>query len=91
MESRTYKDLEYISEIEKAVSTASPVTEMIRAGADASEMLRLALGAIPFEELATYPVEFRCKCSYERAVKIVTALGREEVEDMIEKDKGAEK
>jgi molecular chaperone Hsp33 len=35
-------------------------------------------------------VEFRCKCSYERAVRIVTGLGREEVEDMLSKDRGAE-
>jgi molecular chaperone Hsp33 len=63
---------------------------MIRGGADAQEMLRLALGDIPFDALETHPVEFRCKCSYERAVRIVTALGEEEVKDMLEKDKGAE-
>jgi molecular chaperone Hsp33 len=53
-------------------------------------MLRLAIGALPFNALETRRVEFRCKCSYERVVRIVTALGREEVEDMLEKDKGAE-
>ena len=79
-----------IAAIEKAMSTAPHVTETIRGGADAIEMLRLALGDIPFDALETHPVEFRCKCSYERAVTIVTALGREEVEDMLEKDKGAE-
>jgi molecular chaperone Hsp33 len=35
-------------------------------------------------------VEFRCTCSYQRAVQIVTALGEAEVRDMIEQDKGAE-
>lgn len=79
-----------IAAIEKAVSNAAHVTEMIRGGADAEEMLRLALGDIPFDLLETHPVEFRCKCSYERAVRIVTALGEEEVKDMLEKDKGAE-
>jgi molecular chaperone Hsp33 len=63
---------------------------MIRGGADAKELLRLALGDIPFEALEILPVEFRCKCSYERVVRIVTALGHEEVEDMLIKDKGAE-
>ena len=52
--------------------------------------LRLALGGLPFDTLETRPVEFRCKCSYDRVLNIVTALGREEVEDMLEKDKGAE-
>jgi len=79
-----------IAAIEKAAADAPSVTEAIRGGADAAEMLRLALRGIPFDVLESRPVEFRCKCSYERVVRIVTALGREEVEDMIEKDKGAE-
>jgi molecular chaperone Hsp33 len=53
-------------------------------------MLQTALGGIVFDVLESHPVEFRCKCSYERAVSIVTALGREEVEDMLVKDNGAE-
>ena len=79
-----------IAAIERSMSTAPSVTEAIRSGADAVEMLRLALGGLPFDTLETRPVEFRCKCSYDRVLNIVTALGREEVEDMLEKDKGAE-
>ncbi|HKQ93622.1 MAG TPA: Hsp33 family molecular chaperone HslO [Blastocatellia bacterium] len=79
-----------IAAIEKAAADAPSVTEAIRGGADATEMLRLALKGLSFDTLESRPVEFRCKCSYERVVRIVTALGREEVEDMIEKDKGAE-
>jgi molecular chaperone Hsp33 len=79
-----------LAPIERAMATSPSVTEAIRGGADAGEMLRLALGGLPFETLETRAVEFRCKCSYERVVNIVTALGREEVEDMLEKDKGAE-
>jgi molecular chaperone Hsp33 len=33
---------------------------------------------------------FYCQCSRERALLIVSALGSEEVEDMLEKDNGAE-
>jgi molecular chaperone Hsp33 len=83
-------DVSALAAIESSMSTAPSVTEAIRGGADAAEMLRLALGDLPFETLDARPVEFRCKCSYERVVSIVTALGREEVEDMLEKDKGAE-
>jgi molecular chaperone Hsp33 len=79
-----------IAAIEKAAADSPSVTDAIRGGADATEMLRLALRGLPFDTLESRPVEFRCKCSYERVVRIVTALGREEVEDMIEKDKGAE-
>jgi molecular chaperone Hsp33 len=79
-----------IAAIEKCILNAPHVTETIRGGADASELLRLSLGDLAFDVLETHPIEFRCKCSYERAVNIVTALGRDEVEDMLEKDKGAE-
>ena len=76
--------------IEKSVSSAPHVTEMIRNGADAEMMLQTVLGNISIDVLERHQIEFRCKCSYERAVNIVTALGREEVEDMLEKDSGAE-
>ncbi|HEX5081584.1 MAG TPA: Hsp33 family molecular chaperone HslO [Blastocatellia bacterium] len=79
-----------LAAIERSMSAAPSVTDAIRGGADAAEMLRLALGNIRFNTLETRPVEFLCKCSYERVVSIVTALGREEIEDMLEKDKGAE-
>ncbi len=83
-------DAEIIAAIEQSVTRAPHATEMIRQGADARKILQLALGEIPFAVLAECPLEFRCTCSDERAVNIVTALGTEEVEDMLEKDKGAE-
>lgn len=76
--------------IERSISSAPHVTTMIRSGADAAGILRSALGDMPFEVLETHAVEFRCKCSYERALNIVAALGSEEVTDMLVKDKGAE-
>ena len=79
-----------IAAIERAVSKAPQVTEMIRGQADAREILRIALGGIELDVLETQRVDFRCKCSYDRAVNIVTALGEEEVKDMLEKDNGAE-
>ncbi|HZS08296.1 MAG TPA: Hsp33 family molecular chaperone HslO [Blastocatellia bacterium] len=81
---------EMIAAIEASVSRAPHATEMIRQGARAREILQIALGDIPFEVLDERPVEFRCTCSYERAVNIVSCLERDEVEDMLEKDKGAE-
>ncbi len=81
---------ETIMAIERSISSAPHVTEMIRSGADANGILQTALGDIAFEVLELNSVEFHCKCSYERAVSIVTALGHEEVEDMLVKDNGAE-
>lgn len=76
--------------IEDTVSRMPHLTELIRSGADAEQILQEALGIIPFEVLQKIPVEFRCRCSYDRAVNLVAALGEAEVKDMLEKDKGAD-
>ena len=84
-------DPKLLAQIEAAVADAPQVTDMLRRGADAEMMLQTVLGdLLTFDVLASHPVEYRCKCSRERVVNIVTALGRDEVEDMLVKDKGAE-
>jgi molecular chaperone Hsp33 len=79
-----------LAALEQAILQAPHPTEIIRSGGDAETLLASALGDLPFEVLERTPVEFRCNCSYERAVNLVSALDRAEVEDMLEKDKGAE-
>jgi len=79
-----------LAALEHAILHAPHPTEVIRAGGDAEALLASALGDLPFEVLERAPLEFRCNCSYERAINLVSALDREEVEDMLEKDKGAE-
>jgi molecular chaperone Hsp33 len=76
--------------IEDTVSRMPHLTELIRNGADAEQILQEALGLIEFEVLEKIPVEFRCRCSYDRAVSLVAGLGEDEVEDMLEKDQGAD-
>ena len=83
-------DESVVAALEASIARVPHATEMIRQGADAREILHIALGGLPFEVLEERPLEFRCNCSYERAFNIVSALGRDEVEDMLEKDRGAE-
>lgn len=83
-------DEKIVAAIETIVAVAPHVTEMILSGADAKEMMSMIFGDLPFELLGTHPVEFRCKCSYERAISIVSMLGAEEVAEMLETDKGAD-
>jgi molecular chaperone Hsp33 len=81
---------ETLAAIEKAVMQAPHPTEMIKRGVDAEGMLQLVLGEMPFETLHRMPVEFRCNCSYDRAIHLVSCLERAEVEEMLAQDKGAE-
>lgn len=79
-----------IAAFDEAVRKAPPVTDVLRGGADARGLLSTVLGTIEFQLLETHPIAFRCKCSYQRAVRIVTALGEAEVNDMLVQDNGAE-
>lgn len=81
---------ETIAALEASVSRAPHVTQIIREGGGPEELLQAALGDLGFEVLEETPVEFRCTCSYERAVNIISALDRAEVEDMLREDQGAE-
>ncbi len=79
-----------IAVIEASAARAPHITEMIRQGAGTGEILQTALGGMDFEVLEQRAVEFRCTCSYDRALHIVSCLDRAEVEEMLVKDEGAE-
>lgn len=79
-----------IRHLENSIQKAPPSTEMIRAGLSPIEMLRTALGEMELLVLDEKEPSFACPCSHERALQIISALGREEVEDMLEKDNGAQ-
>lgn len=81
---------ELISEIERTIAAAPSSTDMIRDGMSAPEMLQLALHGQEIKILEEVEPRFQCQCSRERALFIISALGRTEVEDMLKKDNGAE-
>jgi molecular chaperone Hsp33 len=78
-----------LARLEATLAQAPHVTERIRRGASAEELLLEAIGDFELTVLNRRPVAFSCTCSYERAINIVTALGTDEVADMLEKDHGA--
>ena len=53
-------------------------------------MLQRVLGDLDLRVLEEKEPRFYCQCSRERAKLIISALGREEMQDMLTKDKGAE-
>jgi Disulfide bond chaperones of the HSP33 family len=78
-----------ITMIEDTIRHAPHLTSVINEGSDVRDLLKLALGEIDFEILHEKPVSFRCNCSPERAASLISSLSKEEVESMIEQDKGA--
>jgi len=78
-----------ITMIEDTIRHAPHITSVINNGAAPRELVKLALGEIDFEILEEREIEFACNCSFERAVSLIGSLGRQEVEAMLEEDKGA--
>ncbi len=78
-----------ITMIEDTISHAPHITSIINEGASARNLVKLALGEIDFEILEEKEVAFDCNCSFERAVSLISSLGREEVAAMLAEDKGA--
>ena len=78
-----------IAEIEENIRTAPHLTSLIKEGASSEELLQIALGTIDYNVLEEKPVSFACNCSFDRAVALISSLGKTEVESMLAEDKGA--
>lgn len=76
--------------LERKISRAPYTTDLVREGLSPIEMLQAVLGDLEVLVLEEREPRFYCQCSRERALLIISALGRNEVEDMLEKDNGAE-
>ena len=78
-----------VTMIEDTVLNAPHLTSVIKGGATPEALLEMVLGIIEFRVLSESPVKFECTCSQEKAVTMIAALGKAEVESMLEHDKGA--
>ena len=78
-----------VTMIEDTMAHAPHLTSIIREGASPEDLLRTALGVIEFEVLGEQQIRFQCTCSFDKAVGMIGALGKEEVESMLAEDNGA--
>lgn len=78
-----------VAAIESSIGKNLNTTNLIRDGARPVDLLRAALGDIPFEVLEEREVRFACTCSYERAASLVSSIEIAELELMLREDKGA--
>lgn len=79
-----------VTMIEDTIRHAPHLTSIIREGATAHDLAKLVLGEIDFEVLEEKPVSFECNCSFDRAVSLISSLGRDEVASMLAEEKGAQ-
>lgn len=83
-------DEDVVSQINEAVINTPPITKMLREGCSLEQIISNALGSNDYEILEQRRVSFRCSCSHERALNLISALGLNQIQDMIEKDGKAE-
>ena len=79
---------EVIEAIEKKLNTLPTVSEMFQNGMSLEQIGKM-LADDTFEVVETTPVRFRCTCSKSRFSKGIISLGKDEIQDMIDKEHGA--
>lgn len=79
---------ETIAKIEKRVREAPGISKRLLEGATAEDILKDYLGDFDLMELEhPFPVQYHCRCSYERVLRSVVLLGIEEIDDAIAENK----
>ncbi|HEX8458997.1 MAG TPA: Hsp33 family molecular chaperone HslO [Pyrinomonadaceae bacterium] len=82
-------DAKIIAAVEDSIRRGPHTTTLIREGARPVDLLRAALGDLPFEVSEEKAVSFACTCSHERAVSLISSIDRAELETILREDKGA--
>ncbi|WP_246946053.1 Hsp33 family molecular chaperone HslO [Bacillus pinisoli] len=81
---------ETIDHIEKRLSTIEPISKLIQKGLTPEQILDEVLGEGQVRVLDKMPISFECQCSKERIENALRSIGKEELEDIIEKEGKAE-
>lgn len=88
---KSAKDESLISLLESRVGTLADFTPKLRANQTLPDIFETLVGDLGLEILpGTQLVRFNCPCSYDRMLGALKMLGADELQDMIEKDGGAE-
>jgi molecular chaperone Hsp33 len=74
--------------LERRTQALPTVTHMLNTGATADEVLASAVGELPLAVHDRRPVRFACRCSHAKVVRVLVALGRDEIRRVL-KDEGA--
>lgn len=85
------RDEALVETLESRVASLAGFTPLLQAGLTLPEILEQLLGDMGLEILPeTQLVRFHCGCSFDRVLGALKMLGEAELQDMIEKDNGAE-
>lgn len=69
--------------IEQALAAAPAATTMVCDGCTPAEMLDRALGGLELDVVRHITPQWQCSCSYERVIRMLLALGEQELRQMM--------
>ena len=82
---------ETVAKIEKRVQEVQSISNRILQGATAADLIKDYLADFKLMELDhPYPIEYHCRCSFERAKRSIMLLGLEDIDDMLKEKKPAD-
>lgn len=81
---------ETLDQIEQSLKELPQVSEMLAEEKDLEQLLIALVGEGNYKLLEEMPVSFKCDCSKERFANAIVTLGKEEIQEMIDEDDGAE-
>jgi molecular chaperone Hsp33 len=77
-----------ITELEKTLAKAKPLTELLEAGADEKAIVKNFLGDYSLEPIQhDYSYRYQCRCSQEKMISSIKLLGKSELESIIDNKK----
>lgn len=81
---------EVLTRLEKSISQLPPVSTLVARGLSPEEIVAEAVGELKVNYLARVPLNFKCRCSHEKVGDILAAMGKQEIEKIIEEQGKAE-
>jgi len=79
-----------IDRLEARLAATPPVTAMLDGGLSPEDILKRLASDFDYKITAEHPIGFLCNCSRERVEDALVLVDKNELEDMIKKDKQAE-
>ncbi|HLR08564.1 MAG TPA: Hsp33 family molecular chaperone HslO [Bacillota bacterium] len=83
-------DEDLVAKMESRIQVFPPISKLIEKGHTPEEILARLFGNENIEIHEQIPVQFRCRCSKERVERAIIGMGKDEIQNMIEEDHGAE-
>lgn len=81
---------EVLTRLEKSISRLTPVSTLVARGLTPEDIVAEAVGGLKVNYLARVPLSFKCQCSHEKVGDILAAMGKQEIEKIIEEQGKAE-